>query len=457
MINSTEKKNDLNIISGIELHLTLNELKNHFRSNQKLPPRTGHLGDWVSMKNSPSSPLSFNHVVSQLELGYPLLVTSNSLENLEKQTGDLVYRPGSMIKDKNILELTTYYYKDKTWVENINRDVTFTPFLMGKNPENGQLRSLFNLHIERYREIEHQNLFTEIDFLLHRKRYLIDFTTKILHSILNSNNLKRDLTLIFSHLVYPNGKTEPIKTVTFNNQTLHINEVSYPDISIIVSEMINLLELQKNLSMDVFETRSEQAFPMISGLYIFFLESIFQADLQWWDPDISFHGIPNQIQHYHWGARRMAGIPPWNHGYFFSESVLRKMKRLVQLTKQISPCFERLEIFLLPVSIFSILSNSSDDQDTEIWSNYFTNLAKYGSFTDFHRSYLQKFFSQFSYHFHNRCFTSTHYDNRLSMTDSKLSLSLNIPNNFENVPISFLCETISYLHQLHHEQAKDHQ
>lgn len=330
----------LNCVGGASADFTLTDLQKHFRSNDILPPRTGHLGDWNAFLSHSGTALDFNPAIVSMELGYPLIVGTTRTEHDESHAGDRVYCPASTFENKKRKRLFTCKWTQNRWQP--SNESTYCPFTavdLG-----GNLISLTQFHVSTKPAVAQ----LEAKFLLKHESFIIDFVLALNNYANRQDVPKRVLSNIFSHWLMPDGTLSDIDDFQFSREQISRAFVPFQaqcDAGFLFSDY----------------TLMKEPIPVFSGLFVFFLEAILNADRK--NP-FSSH------VHFHWGARSMAGIPPEN-GYLFSQGTQRRLKRLFDATRAVLPSFRNLTIVLLPAPIFLLFQPShSENNQALFWSRF---------------------------------------------------------------------------------------
>lgn len=386
-----------------------------------------------------------------------MIVGSTFTEQVENQIGDLVYRPTSFIEDNKIKKLMLFSAEQGVWREGDLDKSYFCPFVrVGSTDRDSKLEtSLTDFHQQRFTEKMKFKFHLEADFFVYYKNAICSLTRDLFDVACRLDNPKRLLANIFSHLAYQSGQLEAIKDFKVEESMILLNEEKYLSIEHVIESAFFALQAQIDPEFQKHQvSQLTHATPIFAGIYILFLEALFQADhfvdvknnMSTTSADISNLAVARSYVHLHWGARNMAGCPPFIPGYFFSSSTQRKLKTLFGFISEVRPEVKDVSFVILPAVIFYLIPTGKVDKDSDILADFFQTARKAELSSEDVKSWVKNMAPHLSPEFKSRFTLKSFYD-RDQFQEPGVSDRFIIPEGFLDLPICLLVEIVSSFYE----------
>ncbi|WP_427110072.1 DUF6025 family protein [Lysinibacillus xylanilyticus] len=342
----------------------LDFLKNN--RNNILPPRSGHIGNWEAILQGKAGMMDFNNLIVKENYGYPLIYCFNQTEDRNLEMGDIVYLPGSLIDNGKRVELDLYTLDimERKLIKRNRENCYFTPFTFTK--VGNEFISLIELHFRRLKGKVDFTLKLEPQIIMDN---LVEYR-KILKLLLTESLKKKNpesiLQHIFSHKITLDGEMSRTK-ILYESGYFYLGEDKYNMEDLIETSIIpflaannpkKFLQLQKGLPPQV---------PLISNMMIGIFTAVFELNL------VNVKGKDLNI-HYHWGARDMAGYPPFKNGYFSSKSHRKSYKRILEILVTYDKNIKPIYFVIIPAVVFSLCPSNMYQTDSAIMKILFNRI-----------------------------------------------------------------------------------
>lgn len=345
----------------VNIHKLLNLIK---ATDELCPPRSGHLGNWEDIMNGRSGAMDFNQAICSNGFGYPLIFGFNQTETKDLGLGDYVYLPGSLVHEGNRTLLPLYSWDGKEWARRDRDQPLFVPFILTKM--NRKLVPLSSFHWSRMTSEYEIKFYLEASLIYENWSTVSAMLHEVMKAAGDQNNQSRAFSNIISHVSSSGGEIERA-TVTKKGNTYQIGDSTFGSLTdLIDASMIPFKALaDPELFFDT-PLAIPKKIPVLSTLIVGIFTAIFDK------PQIP---IPLNI-HFHWGARAMAGYPPYHNGYYSEKSTIRSMRSLCYTLIKTFPEVDPLYLALLPASIFMLCPTKRHERDQVYLDELFSIIIK---------------------------------------------------------------------------------
>lgn len=341
--------------------LAIRDLLEVIRSTQYLAvPRTGHFGNWDDIAKGRAGMLDYNKAVCGRNLGYPLILDFNQTEDSALEAGDWIYMPGSIIAEGRRKRLKLMSWNGEEFADCDPNEAYFTPFVMVRN--NGGLIPLSEVHRNRMNRLPGFEFRYQSSFLRHNEQLMVE----IFHELIEDARSRADhkaLQRVVDRFVFKNGKVHRAP-VEFRGPGFWCQGTYFANTAeFVAAAMLPFKAADEPRAF--FENIGDlpELMPLASAPMIGMLLAVFNSHY----PEVSIcrdrmtrPGNP----HLHWGALGMAGYPPRNRGYFFTNA--GKVRKLHQAVVDRFSDLDPVYYVLLPAAIFSLFPSSAIDRDVEL-------------------------------------------------------------------------------------------
>ncbi len=351
-------------LTNLNVGKVLNLIKN---TPGIFPPRTGHLGNWKAIVEGRAGVMDFNKSIIQNYYGYPLIYCFNQTEDDSLTKGDWVYLPGSVVSNTNKKALDLYTWNGTRFVKRTREAPLFTPFTF--TLVDGDYVPLVKIHKEIMDQLPDFNYQLETSVVYKNKANFIKYLTTLLNKAKVAKNSQRELQDLLSHQVSLDGSMSRTK-LDFKDDHFVMGDMRYSSAE----------QLAKAAFLPIYAVEDPESFvedidqipfkmPLISNTLSGVFSAVFGSHLT---QDHTDNEIVNV--HFHWGARDMAGYPPYKKGYFMEKSTKKSYRKIMNILKEeesVKPsCF-----VILPSIIFALWPSDQYPNDIYLVSSLLKDVA----------------------------------------------------------------------------------
>ncbi|WP_296583773.1 DUF6025 family protein [Xanthobacter sp.] len=327
---------------------SISAVLNVLQSLASSAPRTGHMGDWTAIAKGRAGALDFNFSVIVGGYGFASIHALTMTESGD--AGDRVYCPASIVEGGRTVPLPLMSWRGGAFRPTDGQSL-FAPLLL--TTFKGVSTPLADLHRSRMASHPEIRFRYEVDQLLEREDDLREGLVCLLDHAAEdtSHNLTDSL---FKGVVNRQGEFSQEKP-TWHGSCFRVDGKSLGSSGDLADAMITLFRVVQ--APDRFFSRMEQVpevLPVISNTALTVFTGQFTAINEPGDVGVA---------HLHWGARDMAGLPPYRKGYLSEKSMRRRIRRLSDILCQNCSWASRWTLFLLPAPMFMLAPLSDDTND----------------------------------------------------------------------------------------------
>lgn len=340
--------------------VTVNQLIELLEGDCELvPPRSGHLGNWYGIANGCAGAMDFNRASTINGRGYPLIYCFNQTEDPELENGDWVYQPGSIVDRQGRKLLSLYSWNGKEFEKRDRNLSLFSPFVLA-DTDNG-LVPLVTLHFSRMKELNDFDFILEPTLFYNNKELVRKVLIVLVNDAIDHNNSRGAFQDLFSHQVSLDGKIWR-EYIEYDGIRFKMGGVYYDNPEHLVDSALCVLQsvADPKKFFDGIECLPT-VMPLISNIVSRVISAILASHYPNGVYDREKQTKPVN-PHFHWGARDMAGYPPYRKGYFSKKNRFKSMcQTLLNNFSEIDPIL----FVLMPASIFMLCTTDAYDGDSK--------------------------------------------------------------------------------------------
>lgn len=398
-------------------------------------PRSGHIGDWTAIAGGYAGALDFNQVVVANGYGHAsvhaLTMTETDVD------GDRTYCPASVSCHGTKSALPLFSWNGRTFESKPGLSL-FAPFTMTR--WEGRSIPLVALHKSRMVRHSQFRFQYEAETLLTFERELVDGLTALLAAAVKAQSTQL-LKCIVSSLVLLDGRMfdEPL---VWDGAEFRAGNHSIGQIEHLVEKIVRLLHAVRD--PDRFFSnigRMPQVMPVISTYALTLFTALFTG--------LNANGTRNKV-HLHWGARDMAGFPPYRKGYLCQSGTLRRLDRMTKVLLEHFIWAAPLKIILLPAAVFMLAPPSGYPADQILLSELADCIARtsdspcaLGAASDLTRIWFNDNHGRLSPYFVSRF---TKHSGLFSHHQTEAHGTSVLPTAVASLPMNMACVLIGALH-----------
>ncbi|MGW7496810.1 DUF6025 family protein [Streptomyces luteogriseus] len=330
-----------------------------------LPPRTGHLGNWEDIALGRSGPMDFNTAVCAGGYGYPLVYGFTRTE-ADTEGGDDVYLPGSLVDGGRRTTLPLYTWDGRAFVRRDRSRPLFCALTLTEL--DGELVPLVELHRRRMATVPGYHFRQWADSLNDHAPLVTDMLCLLLEEARGRQNPRAAFAELISHAVRPDGSVGRCE-IHQDGGGYVIEGHRYPSARVFAEAA--MLTVDALTEPRRFFSRMHDIPPVLPVISIQLSSVLFGLLGTHLPDDPMLPGEDPFLTHLHWGARAMAGCPPRRGGYLARKSTVRSLRAitgpLVRHFDEIRPlCFA-----LLPAQIFMLCPPDTEQRDVDLLADLF--------------------------------------------------------------------------------------
>ncbi|MGE6786600.1 DUF6025 family protein [Ensifer adhaerens] len=398
-------------------------------------PRSGHIGDWTAIAMGRAGALDFNYSVIANGYGHASIHALTMTET--DAEGDRVYCPASVRHEGVRFRLPLRSWNGHRFEDRTGTSL-FSPFVMTSWDKHDV--PLIQLHKSRMAVHAEMRFKYEVDVLLDHERELKEGLTTLLAAAAESKS-RFLLDSIVRACVRLDGSMIGGKLVC-DSGVFQIGDVVLGSAADVADRMAMLFRTVAEPSSFFSNIRQlPTIFPVISNLALSLFTANFTA--------ISVDGLPYRL-HLHWGARHMAGFPPYSRGYLCESGTLRRLSRMSNILQDRCGWVGDLRFVLLPAPIF-MLAPLSDDRDDIAMIDELIQIVdaqqtgspdRGGSITELVENWVERCRSSLSKYFVARFRNGAGLYSQIECNRRGLPI---LPEKFGSLPISTACQIVGAL------------
>ncbi|MCA0350599.1 MAG: DUF6025 family protein [Chloroflexi bacterium] len=338
-----------------------------------LPPRTGHMGNWEEIGHGRAGMMDFNQAICSQGYGYPLIYCFNQTEDMALERGDWVYLPGSLIDHGKRTLLPLYTWDGQGLVERQREQPLFTPFV--QTSLDGAQISLNSLHWQRMQQFQQFEFRLEAQSVWQHAELAKAIVQHLLEQAAIQPNARRAFQDILSHQVSLDGTMQRV-AIQHEAQGYRMGAMFYSSAAELAeASMLPWLAVAEPASFFANIKRLPNQLPLCSHLLAGIFSAIFHTHYPSATVDRQTMCRPFN-PHFHWGARDMAGYPPYRNGYIAEKSTTKSYRTMCQSIIDRFDEVDPMLLILLPAVIFALCPTNQHPHDAEALAALFEQVQQ---------------------------------------------------------------------------------
>ncbi|PZD96795.1 hypothetical protein DNH61_06250 [Paenibacillus sambharensis] len=334
--------------TDLPIHEVLNAIK---QSEELLPPRSGHMGNWEEITLGRAGVMDFNHAICAEGYGYPLIYSFNQTEDSELTGGDWVYMPGSVLEQGVRSELNLYTWDGASFVQRNRIRPLFVPFVLTE--ADGVLQPVSQLHWSRMTAAGQFSFRLEGAAIWEHGKLVKDVLRELLETAAVHPNPRRAYQDLISHQVSLDG-TMVRAELEREGAAYRLGATRYAGTDELVDAV--MLPFQAVAEPQAFFANIRElpdTLPILSNIIAGVLSAVVHTHYP------GAQVVRDQMTrpfnpHFHWGARDMAGYPPVRKGYFAEKSTIKSYRHICQTIIRNFHEIDPLYFILMPAAVFTL-------------------------------------------------------------------------------------------------------